>query len=463
MNLSMPKMDAGKLAGGLDLKISPESTEAMTKAPTRVMSSAFFASAKPVKTLSLKENKYIEYCRTYAAMAYDKAHDKDEGGFDQGSYDKRLKAMKDRAKADGVNHKELTIWQVDSTRVITCIGKVPHPKGEKEFFIVSWRGTVTKEDMMHDALSMGITLAYGSDEKKLGIVALGFEPPYNLMQPQKKSDAYRITDGAYNGEKNLIKEIVRQHKNGLPILCTGHSLGGALATITTADLMINMKIPCKTITYGSPRALGVDLADKLQKLKGYEHYRCMNMNDPIPLAPPSFLGLHKHTGKSCALQPILSTDEWLEKNGTENLAWLEYDHQDYHGDFQELIKELISGFKPDPKKFQESLDNLWKTSKAYVGAHMIKEMMDEYPEFTYCDKNKLALTSCTKLPDYANIELKAKPAMKLEMPEMKMPEIPKVEMPAACGCLGGPPPEGDASKKYEEGDEEGKKKEDKKE
>lgn len=82
----------------------------------------------------------------------------------------------------------------------------------------------------------------------------------------------------------------------VPVFITGHSMGGAIATIaTTALLERNTKVPLNQrlnikalYTYGSPRVGSEDFAryfDTLRKLQGMGVYRIVNKNDVVTKAP----------------------------------------------------------------------------------------------------------------------------------------------------------------------------------
>jgi hypothetical protein len=97
---------------------------------------------------------------------------------------------------------------------------------------------------------------------------------------------------------------------------TGHSLGGALATLTTAYLIyitrFGSRIPesvwrVLSVTYGSPKvgdvsSFGLFVALARQAGK-YNCYRLHNLKDPVPSAPPAAMGYHH-----CFSRVVLSPD-----------------------------------------------------------------------------------------------------------------------------------------------------------
>lgn len=77
------------------------------------------------------------------------------------------------------------------------------------------------------------------------------------------------------------------------LILTGHSLGGATATVLL-DLLRNVSVNVALVTFGSPRPGGRKLRGRLAP---YVHYRFIHGNDVIPHCPPWFDGyVHTHPG-----------------------------------------------------------------------------------------------------------------------------------------------------------------------
>ena len=88
------------------------------------------------------------------------------------------------------------------------------------------------------------------------------------------------------------------------LVFTGHSLGGAIATIAVADLLLKDTVKCQKslyalsipsfrvslITFGTPRVGNENTSQLFRQLKLRSSYRVTNRNDPVPRLPPRSIG-----------------------------------------------------------------------------------------------------------------------------------------------------------------------------
>ena len=89
-------------------------------------------------------------------------------------------------------------------------------------------------------------------------------------------------------DKNKILDDIEQHAKDIPIWVTGHSLGGAMATLA------GMLYPFEAVTtFGEPR-VGRRINRSFQSK---EHTRYVNGDDPVTKLPPSWFSYYKHHGK----------------------------------------------------------------------------------------------------------------------------------------------------------------------
>ena len=89
--------------------------------------------------------------------------------------------------------------------------------------------------------------------------------------------------GAYNQVREQIRKAVDGLPEGSALYITGHSLGGALATIAARDLERDSLAAC--YTFGGPRVGGEEFGDDIRT----PVYRVVNAADGVPRVPPAFL------------------------------------------------------------------------------------------------------------------------------------------------------------------------------
>lgn len=87
--------------------------------------------------------------------------------------------------------------------------------------------------------------------------------------------------------EQVHKEVVSKPKKK-PLFITGHSLGGAMATITASRLQPVVKA---LYTYGSPRVGSKKFVENCN----ITHYRHVNNNDAVPTVPFLLLGYRHHS------------------------------------------------------------------------------------------------------------------------------------------------------------------------
>ncbi len=119
-------------------------------------------------------------------------------------------------------------------------------------------------------------------------------------------DSVHIDDYPLQRLMDVVLRNMDYADNGL-IIC-GHSLGGAVSTLFYAELLHDYpelvekyKNKIHVVTFGSPRAVDLRLADKLDQ-SPVTHLRFVNDNDIITAVPPRRLELFYHWGK-CLFAP----------------------------------------------------------------------------------------------------------------------------------------------------------------
>ncbi|MCY6494195.1 lipase family protein [Leptolyngbya sp. GGD] len=92
----------------------------------------------------------------------------------------------------------------------------------------------------------------------------------------------------YQSLLDQVQAAAKTFNPNLPCYITGHSLGGALATLAALDLALkfpNLKTRIQLYTYASPRVGTPEFATQHSQLLP-NSYRVVNLGDTIPLTPP---------------------------------------------------------------------------------------------------------------------------------------------------------------------------------
>jgi len=144
-----------------------------------------------------------------------------------------------------------------------------------------------------------------------------------------------IHDGFYTAWsyfKDTITNFIKDADKTKPILCTGHSRGGALTTLCSRHITKNMGISCSCISYGAP-AQGISrYRDEYSILPIYST-RVVNGYDIVPTLPPYDLGF-RQVGNLLELhQPLWH--KWFHRirdhfysNYTKAIKKYSKDHED---------------------------------------------------------------------------------------------------------------------------------------
>ena len=137
---------------------------------------------------------------------------------------------------------------------------VRRPDDGPGMVVLAFRGTQQVKDWMTN-LNAATTQVCSSRGAVLGNVHRGFNEAFLSVHPQ--------IDRLLAGDEDL------------PLFITGHSLGGALATLATWYLNGDSLAAC--YTFGAPRVGDTGLMDRFRT----PVYRLVNGVDPVPFLPPS--------------------------------------------------------------------------------------------------------------------------------------------------------------------------------
>jgi hypothetical protein len=165
---------------------------------------------------------------------------------------------------------------------------------QQEILHIVFRGTDGALDMRIDAEELRVPLFEGRDDI---LVHAGFLKQFKSLEGQ-------------------LLETILEQKVTTGVHFSGHSLGGALATLASGVFSrqmreMGMTVGCYTI--GSPRVGGSRFVKWWNGLS-IDSYRILNYRDPVPMVPMNWLYTHIHGGirlEDTGSVTILGTDRWL--------------------------------------------------------------------------------------------------------------------------------------------------------
>ena len=151
---------------------------------------------------------------------------------------------------------------------------------------ITFRGTESARDILTDLNCIQIQMPLKNmKEDKLPQVHWGFYNQFSELKPEMDKIIKDYFED-YNPEIDNLKEII----------FSGHSLGGALATVSALNYSYeypDAEIDC--VTFGSPRVGDIKFAEYFDE-RIDNSYRFVNDNDPIPCIPTAWR--YKHV-KGC--------------------------------------------------------------------------------------------------------------------------------------------------------------------
>jgi len=147
--------------------------------------------------------------------------------------------------------------------------------------VVAFRGSHEFADMVTDGNLVLIPLvSRGIDKNNTALVHAGF-----LI--------------SYNSVRAVVVHVVRDQLLAYPnyaVVITGHSLGGALASIAALSVKSNISSAAvRLFTYGQPRTGDTAYADLVEAIVGGDNvFRAVHTWDGVPTMIPESLGYHHH-------------------------------------------------------------------------------------------------------------------------------------------------------------------------
>jgi hypothetical protein len=151
----------------------------------------------------------------------------------------------------------------------TAILAIDH---QERLMIVSFRGTVTDKDWQ---TNIDFFLTNASD-----------------ICPNCKAHA-GFLDSWRGARKPILDfwKLLRANYPDYKSVVTGHSLGGALATLCSLEMSnLDRNATILLFTYGVPRVGDQTFASYIETTLGQNSYRMTHLNDPVPRLPGRLLG-----------------------------------------------------------------------------------------------------------------------------------------------------------------------------
>jgi hypothetical protein len=210
---------------------------------------------------------------------------------------------------------------------------------------ISFRGTSDFTDAFTDALAIKKPWIHGK-----GILFWKPRVHYGFLN-------------AYMPVRNQILQTIKELTSQKPkeIHITGHSLGGALATLCAADIRKTLKLPVRMYNYGSPR-VGNKKFKKLYNKLVPDTFRFVNDKDGVPTIPK--IAYH-HVGNLCYLDDDgeisinPSTAEQIFDAIQDMLGFMDFealtDHLSNH--YRDQLKPMTDKVKPLYGKTKDAIED----------------------------------------------------------------------------------------------------------
>lgn len=163
-----------------------------------------------------------------------------------------------------------------------------------------------------------------------------------------------VHKGFYDQYQSISKEIKHHIHNILAyyrqpnILCCGHSLGGALATICSVDLKFSVCAPnnVSNVTFGSPRVGNKHFRNLYASLINHKNsFRIADRNDPISYVP--ILYTYHHVDDAYCLYDncikIKKDKAWYKRlpHALQNLNYCNMFHEHSMVNYIELLAKQL--------------------------------------------------------------------------------------------------------------------------
>ncbi|HEY9889163.1 MAG TPA: lipase family protein, partial [Candidatus Obscuribacterales bacterium] len=188
----------------------------------------------------------------------------------------------------GVGFDRVYFFDMRGTQAFLAI----HPGAGRRIAILAFRGTEKNYiDILTDIIILRNKLP-DTEDKEYGEGPLfahagflqAFQAVWGTALPASICDQMAESEWVGpRGVSDIIKDKVAQEH--MPLFVTGHSLGGAVATLT-AYHAITYHPDVYLYTFGSPRVVNGLLSKNINKALQGRTYRCVHGDDIVPRVPP---------------------------------------------------------------------------------------------------------------------------------------------------------------------------------
>uniref|UniRef100_A0A7E4WAP9 Lipase_3 domain-containing protein n=1 Tax=Panagrellus redivivus TaxID=6233 RepID=A0A7E4WAP9_PANRE len=146
---------------------------------------------------------------------------------------------------------------------------------DEKLLIVAFRGTVGMKQMKHEASDSLKDLAVFDPENNAG-----------TQYGQVNSYFYNAMQTLWN-RIDQFQTVTAANYPGYTVIFTGHSLGGAMASLSALRVSLKNSVPAdkiKVYTFGEPRVSDFKLAETM-KTSIPDSWRVVHYEDPVPHMP----------------------------------------------------------------------------------------------------------------------------------------------------------------------------------
>ncbi|PON96456.1 Fungal lipase-like domain containing protein [Trema orientale] len=284
------------------------------------------------------------------------------------------------------------VWDSQSNwmgYVAVTADKASKTLGRREIY-VAWRGTITTSEWQSNIFGASPVPAkplladrtvkserflwFGKDEPKI------HEGWLSIYTSDNSSSNY-VKTSARVQLTTAIKELVEKYKNEkLSVVVTGHSLGGALATLSAFDLVENDvvgdNVLVSAFVFGCPQVGNSEFKTTVETHKNLKIFHVKNVRDAVPQLPDVGLWIYV---------PIETVELEIDTNKSPYLKSKSI--TDKFGDWHNLEANLhvVAGWNGPDSKYEPRV----KRSLALVNksCRFLKDEL-KVPEYWWVEKNK---------------------------------------------------------------------------